>query len=74
MLFGVGGLIIGLLAGLGSCFLAEFLDRSIKSVADLEEILPYPVLGTVARITPLGITEGLAAAAQAGDGSGEALL
>ena len=74
VLFGVGGLIIGLLAGLGSCFLAEFLDRSIKSVADLEEILPYPVLGTVARITPLGITEGLAAAAQAGDGSGEALL
>ncbi len=74
VLFGLGGLIAGLLAGLGSCFLAEFLDRSIKSVADLEEILPYPVLGVVARITPLGITEGLAAAAQAGGGSGEALL
>ena len=72
VVFGFGGVIVGLLTGLGACFLAEYLDRSIKSVTDLEQILSYPVLGTVARITPLGVTEGLepALGAEAGGGPG----
>jgi polysaccharide chain length determinant protein (PEP-CTERM system associated) len=75
VMFGLGGLMFGLVTGLGACFLAEYLDRSIKSVADLEHLLPYPVIGTVVRVTPLGVTEGLVPAmAEAGGGSGGSLL
>jgi hypothetical protein len=75
VMFGLGGLMFGLITGLGACFLAEYLDRSIKSVADLEHLLPYPVIGTVVRVTPLGVTEGLVPAmAEAGGGSGGSLL
>jgi polysaccharide chain length determinant protein (PEP-CTERM system associated) len=73
--FGLGGLFLGLLTGLGVCFLAEYVDRSIKSVTDLEQVLPYPVLGTVARVTPLGVTEGLVPTmAEAGGGPGGSFL
>jgi uncharacterized protein involved in exopolysaccharide biosynthesis len=46
--------LIGCLAGLGLglvvAFALEFIDPSIKSVADLEDVVPFPVLATLPRV------------------------
>jgi capsular exopolysaccharide synthesis family protein len=39
------GAILGLLAGIGVCFLLEYLDHTVKSKDELERLLPHPVLG-----------------------------
>jgi polysaccharide chain length determinant protein (PEP-CTERM system associated) len=49
LLFLGGGLALGLLAGLASAFTADALDHSIKSVRELESLLPYPVLVVLPR-------------------------
>jgi polysaccharide chain length determinant protein (PEP-CTERM system associated) len=49
-LFLMGGLALGLLAGLGLAYVSEFLDRSVKDAGELEDALPYPVLATVPHI------------------------
>jgi succinoglycan biosynthesis transport protein ExoP len=46
-LFLVGGLIAGLGLGLLTAFLADLLDRSVKTERELQELLPYPLLATV---------------------------
>lgn len=40
-------LLVGLLAGIGSAFLLEFLDKSIKNEQDIEKELELPILGVV---------------------------
>lgn len=40
-------LIIGFLIGIGTAFLLEFLDKSIKSEQDVEKYLGLPILGAV---------------------------
>jgi uncharacterized protein involved in exopolysaccharide biosynthesis len=46
-LFLVGGLVGGILCGLALAFVADLLDRSIKSERELEELLGSPVLVTI---------------------------
>jgi polysaccharide chain length determinant protein (PEP-CTERM system associated) len=49
-LFLMGGVLLGLALGLGLAYLAEFLDRSVKDVDELEDALPYPVLATIPHV------------------------
>ncbi len=44
---GLGALFFGLLAGLGLAFLLEYLDRSIRSIDQVENVLGLPALGIV---------------------------
>jgi polysaccharide chain length determinant protein (PEP-CTERM system associated) len=48
--FALAGLVLGLTFGLGLAFAAEFLDHSVKSTEDLEELLPFPLLASIPRI------------------------
>jgi polysaccharide biosynthesis transport protein len=47
LLLGLGG---GLVGGLGLVFLAEYLDRTVKSPQDVESLLHAPVIGVVCRL------------------------
>lgn len=47
----VSGL-LGLLAGLGLAFLFEFLDNTVKTHEDVEQVLGLPFLGIVPRMRP----------------------
>lgn len=44
--------VVSLMAALGVVFLLEFLDDTIKSEADVENVLGFPTLTTIARIKP----------------------
>ena len=44
------GLLIGLMAGVGTAFLLDYLDNTLKSEQDIENILEAPVLGSIAII------------------------
>lgn len=44
------GAVIGLMLGVGIAFLLEYLDTSIKSEKDIEELLQLPVLGLISPI------------------------
>ncbi len=52
-LFLMGGLVLGLGAGLVAAFLADLLDRSVKTERDLGDLVACPVLVTVPRVAPL---------------------
>jgi capsular exopolysaccharide synthesis family protein len=45
----IGGL-LGLMAGIGLCFLLEYLDNTLKGKEDCERLLAYPILGFVPRV------------------------
>ncbi len=47
------GLAAGLAVGVGMALLADVLDHSIRSVRELEDALPFPVLANVPLIVPL---------------------
>jgi len=53
-LFVTVGIVLGLLVGLGGAVLAEFLDHSVKNVAELEATVAYPLLAAVPYIRPTG--------------------
>jgi polysaccharide chain length determinant protein (PEP-CTERM system associated) len=44
LMFGLGGLVLAVLAGLGSSLAVDLLDRSVKSRRELETLVPAPVL------------------------------
>jgi capsular polysaccharide biosynthesis protein len=44
------GFLIGLIAGIGLVFLLEYLDDSVKSEDDVEELLGVPVLGRISKM------------------------
>jgi polysaccharide chain length determinant protein (PEP-CTERM system associated) len=50
MMLSVGGLVLGLLAGLACAVIADFFDNSMKNVHQLETLLPEPVLVTLPRL------------------------
>jgi capsular polysaccharide biosynthesis protein len=50
MLFALGGLFGGLGLGLATAFGREWLDHSVKSHEDLEELLSLPILAAIPRI------------------------
>lgn len=43
--------VIGFMLGIGFAFLLEFLDTTIKSEQDIEEILSLPIMGIVSSIS-----------------------
>jgi uncharacterized protein involved in exopolysaccharide biosynthesis len=47
LLFVTVGIVLGLVVGLAVAGLAEILDHSFKSLADVEATVPYPVLSAV---------------------------
>ncbi len=47
VLLGIGGLVLGSVAGLGMAVAAEYLDHSIKSADQLEALLGTPALATI---------------------------
>ena len=49
-LLAIGGLALGLVAGLALTIIADLLDRSVKSERDLEDLLTSPVLVTIPRV------------------------
>ena len=49
-------ILLGLIGGAGLAFLLEFLDNSIKSTEDLENMLGMPLLGVVPSIDPEDMT------------------
>ncbi len=51
------GLFVGLFCGIGLCFLLEYLDNSIKSPDDVEDLLGIPSLGVIPYLSPEGITK-----------------
>ncbi|MBI2955262.1 MAG: polysaccharide biosynthesis tyrosine autokinase [Chloroflexi bacterium] len=44
------GALLGLLAGIGLAFLAEALDKAVRTTEDLEQVIQTGVLGTVPRL------------------------
>lgn len=44
-------LVLGLMVGVGISFLLEFLDTTVKSEEDIENILGIPVIGTISHIS-----------------------
>lgn len=47
LLFVVAGLFLGTLAGIVAAAAADYLDQSVKTVRQLESVVPVPVLATV---------------------------
>jgi polysaccharide biosynthesis transport protein len=47
MVFLAAGIILGLVAGIGTAVMAEVLDHSFSSLPDVEAALPYPVLAVI---------------------------
>lgn len=45
------GLVLGVMLGVGVAFLLEYLDTTIKTDKDVQDILELPVLGVIATIT-----------------------
>jgi len=45
-------LIAGPVLGLGAVILAEYLDTSLRTVEEVEEVLGLPVLGTIPKLAP----------------------
>jgi polysaccharide biosynthesis transport protein len=49
-LFIFGGGLAGLLFGVSIAFLVDYADRSIKTLQEVKELLPYPVLGMIPHV------------------------
>jgi polysaccharide chain length determinant protein (PEP-CTERM system associated) len=54
LLFLLGGVLAGLAAGVGLAVATEMVDRSVKTIAELEAVLPYPLLVSVPHIAVAG--------------------
>lgn len=46
--------VIGIMGGIGMAFFSEYLDDTAKSIEDVEEIAPWPFLGSVPRMKGRG--------------------
>lgn len=54
VMFGMGGLVAGLLAGLAFALAADFLDHSVKSLRELETLVPAPILAVIPHLGVVG--------------------
>ena len=54
MVFLAAGIVLGLVAGIGTAVLVELLDHSFSSLTDVEATLPYPVLAVIPFIPDRG--------------------
>jgi polysaccharide biosynthesis transport protein len=50
MLFLLGGGVVGLLLGVGTAFMIDALDQSVKTFSQAHKLLRYPVLGMIPRL------------------------
>ncbi|MBI4540707.1 MAG: polysaccharide biosynthesis tyrosine autokinase [Gemmatimonadetes bacterium] len=48
------GALLGLLLGVGAAFFLEYLDRTVRTSADVEQLLAIPVLGVIPRLRRVG--------------------
>ena len=48
------GAILGLILGIGAAFFLEYLDRTVRTSADVEMLLSLPVLGIIPQLRPIG--------------------
>ncbi len=44
-------LVVGVMIGVGLSFLLEYLDKTVKTGRDIEELLDLPIVGVIPRIT-----------------------
>jgi uncharacterized protein involved in exopolysaccharide biosynthesis len=44
------GFLLGLTLGVGLAFTVDFLDHSLKTVTEVEDTLPYPVLAVISHV------------------------
>ena len=51
------GFVLGLMVGVGLAFLLEYLDTTIKTEEDVEELLELPIIGLVSPINDKEFTE-----------------
>lgn len=51
------GALLGLLLGVGAAFFLEYLDRTVRTSADIEGLLGIPVLGIVPRLRRIAAAE-----------------
>ncbi len=70
-LFLAAGLFLGLLAGIAMAVAADFLDHSVKSVRELEQLLPFPVLAVIPSFKDPRFTRYAFRPPMAGPGAGE---
>ena len=49
-------LFIGILGGVGLCFLLEYLDNTVKSPEDIEKLSSLPSLGMIPYLSPDGVS------------------
>ncbi len=63
------GALLGLILGTGAAFFLEYLDRTVRTTADVESFLGIPVLGIIPRLRRVAETQ-----EAGGDGSGGAPL
>ena len=52
-IFLMGGLVVGLGAGLVAAFVADLLDRTVKAERDLGDLVDAPLLVSIPRAAPL---------------------
>jgi len=58
MLFMVGGFLAAIGVGLASALLGDLLDRTVKTEAQLANVVPYPVLAVIPRVKPRSMRNG----------------
>lgn len=51
------GALLGLILGIGAAFFLEYLDRTVRTSADVESLLGIPVLGVIPRLRRLARVE-----------------
>jgi len=45
------GMVLGIVMAVGAALVLEYLDQSVRGEAELEALLPVPVLGTISRMS-----------------------
>ena len=53
------GAFLGLILGVGAAFFLEYLDRTVRTSADVETLLGVPVLGIIPRLRTMDEVEGV---------------
>ena len=59
------GAILGLILGIGAAFFLEYLDRTVRTSAEVEMLLSIPVLGVIPRLRKISLDS------EAGDGDSD---
>ena len=71
-LFALVGALMGLLIGVGFAVVADQLDPTVKDIADVEALLPYPVLASIPHLKPKTVRRLLATPTRGDRRSGRA--